>query len=196
MTDWQPFALLLIDVQQDFFPEKLQQQFPDLGASTTKLLALCRDEGIEVVHLRACFSPDGSDWMRRYRLKGWIPCIQGSGGETVLPWAEATANEKVITKQSFDGFLNKDLLPYLQQRNKQFLLTAGVETSVCVLTTTLSATQLGFLVAVVGDCCADDPDKHRQVLNGFSFGFETTSVDQIKDSNARWNDQIKELGVI
>lgn len=193
VSNWQPFALLLIDVQQDFFTDELESQFPDLAKNTSKLLKFCRTNGIEVVHLRAKFQPDGSDWMRRYRLSGSIPCIQGSGGEDVCEWAEALPNEKVVTKQTFDGFLNDDLLPYLKLRDKQFLLTAGIQTSVCVLTTTLSATQLGFLATVVGDCCADEPKKHEQVLTGYGFGFETTAVADIESSHQRWMKQLRQL---
>ncbi len=192
-ANWQQFALLLIDVQRDFLSAEREQQFPALAKNTADLLTLCRGNNIEVVHLRAEFKPDGSDWMRRYRLSGWIPCIQGSGGEQVFEWAEALPDEKVFTKQTFDGFLNSDLQSYLEQQDKKFLLTAGIETSVCVLTTTLSATQLGFLTAVVGDCCADKPEKHRQVLTGYKFGFETTSVFEIESSNQRWLKQIHDL---
>jgi len=191
--NWQPFALLLIDAQQDFFVEERQLQFAELGSNTARLLKLCREKGIEVVHLRSSFQADGSDWMPKYRLSGSIPCIQGTGGEKVLTWAEAEPGEKVITKQTFDGFFNPELLPYLQQRNKRFLLTAGIETSVCVLTTTLSATQSGFLTAVVADCCADEPNKHTQALAGYEFAFETTTVDEIEDAHACWTQQINQL---
>ncbi len=45
ITRWGQFALLLIDVQRDFWPEKLAKCFPDFPANVTKLLALCWDEG-------------------------------------------------------------------------------------------------------------------------------------------------------
>ena len=92
----------------------------------------------------------------------------------------------MIEKQTFDGFQTSSLLPYLRQQGKRFLLTAGIQTSVCVLLTTASAAQLGFLTAVVEDCCADHLEKHGQALKGYPFIFERTSVDQLATSHADW----------
>lgn len=51
--DWQQFALLLIDVQRDFYDDRLAACFPDYPARVARLLATCRSEGLEVIHLRA-----------------------------------------------------------------------------------------------------------------------------------------------
>ena len=40
--NWEQFALLLIDVQQDFWPEKLAASFPDFPDKVARLLAFCR----------------------------------------------------------------------------------------------------------------------------------------------------------
>ena len=61
--NWEQFALLLVDVQRDFWSERLAPSFPDFPANIERLLSLCRSEGLEVVHLRASFKPDMSDWM-------------------------------------------------------------------------------------------------------------------------------------
>ena len=53
--DWGPFVLLLIDVQRDFWSARMKPYFPDFAANVKKLLALCRREDLEVVHVRACF---------------------------------------------------------------------------------------------------------------------------------------------
>jgi nicotinamidase-related amidase len=191
--DWAQFALLLIDVQRDFWPEKMAESFPNFPANVTRLLALCRGEGLEVVHLRARFKPDMSDWMLKYRLRGRIPCVEGTDGVETLPFAVEGPGEKVITKQTFDGFHCPDLLPYLKSRGKRFLLTAGLVTSTCVLFTTSSATQLGFLTAVIGDCCADEPLAHEHTLERYQFVFERTTVEQIVQRYSEW---LAALGVL
>ena len=96
--DWKQFVLLNIDVQRDFWPERLAQSFPDFPSQTAQLLELCRNEGIEVVHLRAGFRPDKSDWMVRYKLRGHIPCVQGMPGYETLPFALEAPGEVVIVK--------------------------------------------------------------------------------------------------
>jgi nicotinamidase-related amidase len=99
----------------------------------------------------------------------------------------------VIVKQTFDGFHTSDLLPYLQERGKRFLLTAGLVTSTCVFLTTASATQLGFLTAIVEDCCADEPFAHEQTLERYQFVFDRVTVDQIVDRHSEWSLELKEL---
>ena len=49
--NWEQFALLLIDVQRDFWPERVAYMHPDFPANIAALLTLCRREGIEVIHL-------------------------------------------------------------------------------------------------------------------------------------------------
>ena len=102
--NWEQFALLLIDVQRDFWSEQLAPSFPDFPANIDHLLALCRSEGLEIVHLRASFKSDMSDWMLRYRLRGRIPCVEGTEGVETLPFATEKSGEVVIVKQTFDGF--------------------------------------------------------------------------------------------
>ena len=191
--EWGEFALLLIDVQRDFWPDKLAEVFPDLPTNVDRLLAICRREDLEVVHLRASFKPDMSDWMARYKLRGRIPCIQGTAGAETLPFAREHPGEKVILKHSFDGLHNPELLSYLRERGKRFILTAGLVTSVCVLLTTVSAAQRGFLTAVVEDCCADQPDAHTQTLDRYQFVFERTTSDRIPEQHSQWVAALREL---
>lgn len=194
--DWSRFALLVIDLQRDFWPEKLACCFPEFPGRIRQLLELCRGEGIEVVHLRAAFQPDGSDWMVRYRLRGRIPCVRGTPGVEPLPFAMEAADEAVIVKQSFDGFCNPELLEHLQQNGRQFLLVAGLLTSTCVLLTAASAAQLGFLAAVVDDGCADEPSAHAQTLERYQFIFDRTTVADITERYAAWREDLERLDAL
>lgn len=89
--------------------------------------------------------------------------------------------------QTFDGFHTPELLPYLRERGKRFLLTAGLVTSVCVFLTTASATQVGFLTTMVEDCCADEPSAHEGTLERYQFIFDRVTVDQIVERRAEWS---------
>jgi nicotinamidase-related amidase len=192
-TDWSAFALLLIDVQRDFWSERLAEHFSDYPDKVTRLLAVCRAEGIEVIHLRALFQPDMSDWMVRYKLRGRIPCIASTEGAEAMPWAADGPGETVIAKQTFDGFHSPELSQYLQERGKRFVLVAGLVTSTCVLFTASSAMQLGLLCAVVEDCCADEPIAHHETLDRYRFIFDRVEVDNILDSNMDW---VETLGAL
>ena len=94
--DWGQFALLLIDAQQDFWGEKVAESFPQLPENIANLLDLCRTHGVEIVHLRASFKPDMSDWMLKYKLSGSIPCVQGTPGIETLPFALEEPGEAVL----------------------------------------------------------------------------------------------------
>ncbi len=60
---WDHFALLLVDAQQDFWTKRVAQSCPHFPENITRLLTSCPSEGIEIVHRRARFKPDMSDWM-------------------------------------------------------------------------------------------------------------------------------------
>lgn len=166
-SSWQEFALLLIDVQEDFWEEEVKKAFPDFPDNIGKLTDLCRRIGIDIVHIRARFAPDRSDWMVPYKLKGTIPCVAGTPGEAILECAREMDGEKVFYKHTFDSFCLPELDAYLKEKGKRFLLTAGLVTSICVLLTTASAVQNGYLVSLVQDCCGDDKDAHWQTLNRY-----------------------------
>jgi ureidoacrylate peracid hydrolase len=191
--NWDQFALLLIDVQRDFWSERAAQVHPDFPANIATLLTFCRSEGIEVVHVRASFKADRSDWMPKYRLRGSIPCVQGTAGEEPAPFAVEKPGETIILKQTFDGFHTPELFQYLCRQGKRYVLTAGLLTSTCVLFTTASAMQKGFLAAVVEDCCADEPNAHRQTLDRYTFIFERTKVGLIARRHAEWVTALKKL---
>ena len=194
--NWDAFALLLIDVQYDFWPMEIAEHFPNFPARVTSLLKLCRAEGIDVIHLRASFEPDMSDWMVKYKLRGRIPCIAGTPGIDTLPFAIEANGETVIIKQTFDGFLTPDLLPLLRQRGKRFLLTAGLVTSTCVFLTTTTAAQSGFLAAIVEDCAADLPDAHQQTLDNYRFAFDRTTVKAISEQYGEWSAMLGKLAAM
>jgi nicotinamidase-related amidase len=191
--NWDKFALLLIDVQRDFWSEQAAKVHPDFPANIASLLTLCRKAGIEVIHLRASFKADMSDWMPKYILRGAIPCVEGTAGEEPVPFAIEDPGEMIICKHTFDGFYTQELLPYLLQKRKRFLLTAGLLTSTCVLFTTASAMQNGFLTAVIEDCCADEPTAHSQTLDRYGFIFERTTVGAITSRHSEWMATLNKL---
>ena len=110
------------------------------------------------------------------------------------PFAVEKPGEVVMVKQAFDAFHNPNLLPYLRGKGKRFLLTAGLITSVCVLLTAASAAQLGFLAAVVEDCCADERFAHEHTLDRYPFIFDRTTTDTIGKNHSTWLAALEELG--
>lgn len=188
---WDAFALILIDVQRDFWREEMSLPFEQYEKNVGELLGICRTEGIDVVHLRAGFESDRSDWMVRYLFEDRIPCVEGTAGADVLSCAAPGQGEQQFRKQTFDGFLAPGLRRHLVSTGKRFLFIAGLVTSVCVLFTAASAAQQGYLVALVEDCCADSPEAHRHALERYPFVFERTTTQQI---TSRKRDYLEMIG--
>ncbi|MGD2156957.1 MAG: isochorismatase family cysteine hydrolase [Anaerolineales bacterium] len=194
--DWSHFALLLVDVQQSFWPGVVAPDFPDFPANVARLLALCRAEGLEIIHVRSRFKPDKSDWMLMYRHRVPVshhPCVTGQEGEKPVAFAAREPGELVVFKQTFDALHTPNLVPYLRENDKRVILVAGLLTSVCVLFTAASAAQLGFLAAVVEDCCADRPEKHEHMLDEYQFMFDRTTTDAICEQHSNWLAALAEL---
>ena len=194
--DWSHFALLLVDVQRSFWPVRGRPDFPDFPANVARLLSLCRAEGLEVIHVRSRFKPDKSDWMLMYRLRVPVshhPCVAGQEGEKPAAFAAREPRELVVFKQTFYALHTPNLVPYLRENDKRVILVAGLLTSVCVLFTAASAAQLGFLAAVVEDCCADSPEKHERTLDEYQFMFDRTTTDAIREQHSNWLAALAEL---
>jgi ureidoacrylate peracid hydrolase len=184
---WSKYALVVVDCQRDFWDDDVAVTSPDMPQRLTDLLTFSRRSGLRVIHVRARFQPDGSNWMARYRLRGSIPCIDGTSGADVVPWAAEVPGETVITKHSFDAFLGTNLAAELRASGVEFVLIAGLVTSTCVLFTAASATQLGFLVAVVTDCCSDRVRAHVDTLDNYRFVFDVVQSEEISMRRTQWN---------
>lgn len=193
---WDPFVLLMVDVQHAFLSDKVAAAAPAFEQNVAALLDFARQEGIDIVHLRAGFRADQSDWMARYRLAGGIPCVEGTEGAEVLPFAAEQAGETVIQKQTFDGFHRPELAAWLERYNKRHVLIAGLVTSVCVLLTAASAAQRGYLVSIIIDCCADTPDAHAHVMRRYPFIGDCVNSNTLLEHRPEWWANLQQLGYL
>ena len=189
--DYSAWALLLIDVQKDFWTRAHQAAFPHFEDNVRRLLTSCRQLGIEVVHVRSRFRADRTDWMLPHRILGSIPCVDGTAGVEVLLFAAEARAEAVFEKQTYDAFAVPELAEHLRQSGRRIVLTAGLETSYCVLFSSAAACQQGFLTLMVEDCCADDPDFDRAMTDGLLERYQgkvfwRTTLRAITDEYHQW----------
>ncbi len=191
--DWSAFALLVVDAQRDFWTPDRRRRHPQFPANLSALLSFARAEGLRVIHLRAAFAPDRSDWMPRHRLLGKVPCIRGTEGVEALDCAREAPGEPVLEKQTFNGFTQPQLEPLLARSGARFVLIAGLVTSVCVLTTAIGAAERDYLVAVVEDCCADNR-ANDATLEHYPFALERVNHAELGARHPGWLDQLARLG--
>ena len=147
-------AVLLIDMQRDFWLKNASRDFPNLPKNTAQLLEKARLCGTDVIHIRVGFKADRSDWPPLV----WDDFGPLAASPEAEPeeWARERAGEKVFTKHSFDAFTTTTLEAHLRERGIEALYVAGMLTSVCVLLSCATAHQLGFRPYLIDECCGDD----------------------------------------
>jgi nicotinamidase-related amidase len=131
-SDTLPTALLIIDVQDFYFPGGPMPLVNPEAASdkAATVLQMFRNQHLPVIH------------------------IQHTGGVAIHKNVTPLAGEKVITKKEANGFNGTDLLTYLTSLKVKRLVICGMQTHMCVEATTRAAYDLGFKCIVVEDACA------------------------------------------
>ena len=146
-------ALLIIDVQNDYFPggkmtlEKAEQA----GENTRKILEYFRSNHLPVIHIKHISTNEGAVF--------FLPDTDGAKiHRSVLP----REDEKIITKHFPNSFRETDLMDELQSKKIKNLVITGMMTDVCVEATTRAAFDFGFNNTIIGDATAT---RNRE-LNG------------------------------
>ena len=131
-VDTLPTALLIIDIQDFYFPGgKIPLVNPEAASEkAAAVLQLFRSQNLPVIH------------------------IQHQGGVPIHKNVAPLPGEKVITKKEANGFNGTDLLNYLMTLKVKRLVICGMQTQMCVEATTRAAYDLGFKCIVVENACA------------------------------------------
>jgi len=134
MVHGQKTALLLIDIQDFYFPGgRLQLENPEIaGMNAGLILDQFRKNDMPVYHVRHNFESGGN--IHQY--------VKPQDGETV------------ISKDEINAFLEEELLDKLQEDSIQQLVICGMQTHMCVEAAVRAAHDLGFSCLLVSDACA------------------------------------------
>ncbi len=151
-------ALLLIDIQNDYFPGGRMELegSEEAGQVAGTLLAAFRERGLPVFHVRHISSrPDAGFF---------LPETEGSLTHRSV---EPLEGEPIVIKHFPNSFRETSLLGQLRERNITELVIAGMMTHMCVDTTVRAACDLGFACTLAHDACAG---------RALSFGGRTVSA--------------------
>lgn len=138
-------ALLLIDIQLDYFPGgRMELVEPQAAAAKAYcLLTAFRQAKRPVFHVRHVSTrPDAAFF------------LPDTGGVAFHPAVEPSQDEAVITKHFPNSFRETNLLELLRQSDITALLIAGMMTHMCVHAAARAAADLGFACSVASDACA------------------------------------------
>jgi nicotinamidase-related amidase len=138
-------ALLIIDIQNDYFPGgAMALADPDAAAANAaKLLAAYRKKGLPVIHMQHLSVRPGATFF-----------IPGTPGAEIHASVKPLPGETVFQKNFPNCFRETGLLEHLRGAGISNLVIAGMMTHMCVDTTTRAAADLGFACSLAHDACA------------------------------------------
>lgn len=138
-------ALILIDIQQDYFPGGAMELVDSEGAGARAgvLLKAARCCGLPIVHIQHIAARKGATFF-----------LPDTFGAEIHPLVAPQPAEAVFTKHHPNSFRETGLLEYLQGLGITRLLIAGMMTHMCIDTTVRAAVDLGFTCTLAHDACA------------------------------------------
>ena len=148
-------ALLLIDIQNDYFPGgKMELQGPaEAARMANELLGCFRDHGLPTVHIQhVSIDPEATFF---------LPGDRGTDIHDIVAHYEG---EPLVQKHYPNAFRETDLLESLQEREIERVIITGMMTHMCVDATARAAADLGFKVMVAEDACATRALSHRNTI--------------------------------
>ena len=172
-------ALLVMDFENDIVHE--EGAFKDFGfaqmvkendvlGKTASLLTAARNAGILVIYVSVKFRPGYPErpanaglWQG---LHGANALVEGTWGASIHDAVAPQEGEPVVTKRGVSAFMASDLEPILKNRRIGTVLLTGVATNFVVEGTAREASDRGYNVVVVADCCASvNQEAHDAALS-------------------------------
>ena len=155
-------ALLVIDIQNDYFPDGSMPLWraEETLASTLRVIGRARELGMPVVlvqHVEPPSEPEGF-------------FTKGSKGVEIHPEIlKAAPGAPVVVKHNTDAFRNTNLNEVLDGLGVKELLVCGMQTQNCVGLTCISKSAAKYKVSMLGDCCTAPVEVvHEFALAGFA----------------------------
>ncbi len=145
-------ALLVIDIQKDYFPGgKFPLVEPLAAAKNAYTLLQCfREHGGHHVHIQhIALKPDASFFVR------------GTEGSDIHDATAHFEGEPIVYKNYPNSFRETNLLEMLKEWGVERVVITGMMTHMCVDATARAAADFGFKVVVAEDACATRDLEHN-----------------------------------
>lgn len=155
-------ALLLVDIQNDYFPGGAMELVGSLeaGLQAAKLLQHFRRKFWPIIHIQHI--------ALRREATFFLP---DTPGVAIHASVAPVVGEPVLSKHFPNSFRETSLLEQLKRQQITKLVIAGMMTHMCIDTTTRAAADLGFQCLLAHDACA---------TKALSFGGVAVSAPQVQ----------------
>lgn len=147
-------ALVIIDMLYDFahpdgavFYPKNQEILPYI----CEILEYCRKKEMLIIfaqhyHRKNLYDKELTTGRR-------INCIEGSGGEELMPELQYNPQkEYIVKKRRYSAFVGTDLDTILKEHDVYNVIVCGTKTNCCIRATVEDAYHLEYLPIVIEDC--------------------------------------------
>jgi nicotinamidase-related amidase len=155
-------ALVLIDIQNDYFPGGAMELVgsPEAGAKAGRLLRVFREQALPIIHIQHISNRPGAVF--------FLPHTRG----VEIHSSVAPSQDEIVIQKNFpNSFIETPLLEYLREGHITQLVIGGMMTHMCIDSTTRAAADLGFLCFLAGDACA---------TKALSFGGVTIAAENVQ----------------
>ena len=148
-------ALLIIDIQNDYFPGGRMELEGALeaGLRAGALLQCFREHGGQHIHIQ-----------HEARIPGATFFVPGTNGIRIHDTVAHFEGEPIVHKQFPNSFRETDLLEQLKKWKTERVVICGMMTHMCVDATVRAAADYGFQVIVVEDACATRALTHGETI--------------------------------
>lgn len=138
-------ALLVIDIQNDYFPGGAMELVgsSEAGEQARKLIEAFRGKSLPVIHVQHISTRPGASFF-----------VPGTAGVEIHPSVAPREGETLIRKNFPNSFRDTSLLQHLRDNRITRLVVAGMMTHMCVDSTVRAAGDLGFECVLAHDACA------------------------------------------
>jgi len=154
-------ALLIIDIQNDYFPGgSMELEGADAAAAhASSVLKKFREQKMPVFHVRHLSTRPGATFF-----------IPGTEGAEIHRKVQPLEGETVVEKNFPNAFRQTSLGEKLKAQDVKHLVVAGMMTHMCVDASVRQAADLGYKVTLLANACA---------TRAQSFGGETVPARQV-----------------
>lgn len=138
-------ALLLIDIQNDYFPGGKMElvSMEEAAKKAGELLKAFRTAGKPVFFIKHISTRSDAAYF-----------IPGTQGTDIHSSVSPLPDETVIEKHFPNSFLQTELLSVLKESEVTDLIICGAMSHMCIDTTVRAAKELGFKCTLIADACA------------------------------------------
>jgi nicotinamidase-related amidase len=137
-------ALLVIDIQNDYFPDGLNEMYGSekVAGKAKNIIEKFKKNNLEVIYVQHIASNSDAKYFK-----------PDTNGINFYHLIKPESNEKIIIKNKLSSFQDTTLLDHIKTKKIQNLFIIGMQTNLCVTKAVEESLANGINVIVIEDIC-------------------------------------------